>query len=590
MQRKPPMATRPSLRSSDGARPRSKSGAGRPPSSSRSPGPSRPSSAAAADKPVPSFLRPTVSSSMHSSSSSSSLPLPCASSSSAAGSKGAAAATARRSADKAPARPVGAPRPITPKDRASAQPVGAPRPITPKDRASAQPVGAPRPITLKDKAPAQPVGVPRPAKAKAPASASLWGAVSPRQLMQRASNAFKASSRSRSKKGKEEAAASASSGGKGGAGASARAKGQTSRAQHQQQQPETPAEPSPAVTPLELEAEEPVLLESDAAGQNGQDVATSQEAASTDITTVAVRCQEEQVGAGQPKEKAEEEEEDDVAVEEKIIQVEAEMSDLQEERPQSSEVVETETGAHERTDDGSPAVVGEAAATPEGEDELATSAAEEKIVEEIQRAEATENSKANANPEEPDQETGVISEEPKEGTSVVSEEPKPKEAADPTTAQKREEASDEPKTAAGSNASAPTTPLTEAANYDGNDDVEATPKQVSASEPVTPVAEGISKGKEVMETQQQSASAPTTPASKQAAIPEDAASALAFRGRRVRTAMERRSEEEQPKRKEVARSNDVIEEAKSKLMEKRKSKVKALVGAFETVMDSPRAS
>ncbi|KAL5664093.1 hypothetical protein ACJX0J_024201, partial [Zea mays] len=359
----------------------------------------------------------------------------------------------------APARPVGAPRPITPKDRASAQPVGAPRPITPKDRASAQPVGAPRPITLKDKAPAQPVGVPRPAKAKAPASASLWGAVSPRQLMQRASNAFKASSRSRSKKGKEEAAASASSGGKGGA------------------------------------------------GQNGQDVATSQEAASTDITTVAVRCQEEQVGAGQPKEKAE-----------------AEMSDLQEERPQSSEVVETETGAHERTDDGSPAVVGEAAATPEGEDELATSAAEEKIVEEIQRAEATENSKANANPEEPDQETGVISEEPKEGTSVVSEEPKPKEAADPTTAQKREEASDEPKTAAGSNASAPTTPLTEAANYDGNDDVEATPKQ-------------------------------------------------------------RRSEEEQPKRKEVARSNDVIEEAKSKLMEKRKSKVKALVGAFETVMD-----
>ncbi|PWZ21059.1 hypothetical protein Zm00014a_024003 [Zea mays] len=585
------MATRPSLRSSDGARPRSKSGAGRPPSSSRSPGPSRPSSAAAADKPVPSFLRPTVSSSMHSSSSSSSLALPCASSSSAAGSKGAAAATARRSADKAPARPVGAPRPITPKDRASAQPVGAPRPITPKDRASAQPVGAPRPITLKDKAPAQPVGVPRPAKAKAPASASLWGAVSPRQLMQRASNAFKASSRSRSKKGKEEAAASASSGGKGGAGASAcRAKGQTSRAQHQQQQPETPAEPSPAVTPLELEAEEPVLLESDAAGQNGQDVATSQEAASTDITTVAVRCQEEQVGSGQPKEKAEEE--DDVAVEEKIIQVEAEMPDLQEKRPQSSEVVETGTEAHERTDDGSPAVLGEEAATPEGEDELATSAAEEKVVEEIQRAEATENSEANANSEEPDQETSVISEEPKEGTSVVSEEPK--EAVDPTTVQKRVEASDEPKTAAGSSVSAPTTPLTEAANYDGNDDVEAAPKQVSASEPVTPVAEGISKGKEVMETQQQSASAPTTPASKQAAIPVDAASAsaLAFRGRRVRTAMERRSEEEQPKRKEVARSNDVIEEAKSKLMEKRKSKVKALVGAFETVMDmdSPRAS
>jgi hypothetical protein len=79
-------------------------------------------------------------------------------------------------------------------------------------------------------------------------------------------------------------------------------------------------------------------------------------------------------------------------VEEKIIQVEAEMPELQEVRPQSSEVVETETEAHGRTDDSSPVVVGEEATTPEREDELATSTAEEKIVEEIQRAEATENS------------------------------------------------------------------------------------------------------------------------------------------------------------------------------------------------------
>jgi hypothetical protein len=79
-------------------------------------------------------------------------------------------------------------------------------------------------------------------------------------------------------------------------------------------------------------------------------------------------------------------------VEEKIIQVEAEMPQLQEVRPQISEVVEIETEAHERMDDGSLAIVGEEAATPEGEDELATSTTEEKIAEEIQRAEAIENS------------------------------------------------------------------------------------------------------------------------------------------------------------------------------------------------------
>jgi len=60
-----------------------------------------------------------------------------------------------------------------------------------------------------------------------------------------------------------------------------------------------------------------------------------------------------------------------------------------------------------------------------------------------------------------------------------------------------------------------------------------------------------------------------------------------FQGSRVKTAMEARPESEQPRRREVARSNDVIEEARTKLLEKRQcSRVKALVGAFETVMDT----
>uniref|UniRef100_A0A0E0P1G4 Calmodulin-binding domain-containing protein n=1 Tax=Oryza rufipogon TaxID=4529 RepID=A0A0E0P1G4_ORYRU len=64
-----------------------------------------------------------------------------------------------------------------------------------------------------------------------------------------------------------------------------------------------------------------------------------------------------------------------------------------------------------------------------------------------------------------------------------------------------------------------------------------------------------------------------------------------FKGSRVKTAMEKRSEEEQPRRREMARwSNDVIEEARSKLLEKRQcSRVKALVGAVETVMDAKSA-
>jgi len=71
---------------------------------------------------------------------------------------------------------------------------------------------------------------------------------------------------------------------------------------------------------------------------------------------------------------------------------------------------------------------------------------------------------------------------------------------------------------------------------------------------------------------------------------EKKGAARKFQGSRVRTAMEARAESEQPRRREATpRSNDVIEEARSKLLEMRQcSRVRALVGAFETVMDSNR--
>jgi hypothetical protein len=57
-----------------------------------------------------------------------------------------------------------------------------------------------------------------------------------------------------------------------------------------------------------------------------------------------------------------------------------------------------------------------------------------------------------------------------------------------------------------------------------------------------------------------------------------------FQGSRVKTAMVARAESEHPRRREVARSNDRIEEACTKLLAKRQgSRVRALVGAFETV-------
>jgi hypothetical protein len=49
-------------------------------------------------------------------------------------------------------------------------------------------------------------------------------------------------------------------------------------------------------------------------------------------------------------------------------------------------------------------------------------------------------------------------------------------------------------------------------------------------------------------------------------------------------ALANRAEVAQSWRKDDPKSNDVIEETKAKLLEERKSRVKALVGAFETVM------
>lgn len=53
---------------------------------------------------------------------------------------------------------------------------------------------------------------------------------------------------------------------------------------------------------------------------------------------------------------------------------------------------------------------------------------------------------------------------------------------------------------------------------------------------------------------------------------------------KIRAAMDASKRNAEAVKKETVRSNDVIEEAKSKFLEKRKNKVLALVGAFETVM------
>jgi hypothetical protein len=149
--------------------------------------------------------------------------------------------------------------------------------------------------------------------------------------MQKASNALKTTSKSHGKKSKEAAAS-----GKGGAGGSARAKGEASRARPQQ--PETPAEPSPAVTPMDTE--EPVLLEPEGGVQNEEHGATSlREGVSTDIATVEEKDHEEHA----------------VEVEKTILEepeavkeaAPAPEPQLQEEKPQSSAVAETEAKSQE---------------------------------------------------------------------------------------------------------------------------------------------------------------------------------------------------------------------------------------------------
>jgi hypothetical protein len=189
-------------------------------------------------------------------------------------------------------------------------------------------------------------------------------------------------------------------------------------------------------------------------------------------------------------------------------------------------------------------------------------------------------------PEQPKEETSMIPEQPKEETSLLSEQSK----EDPPPVEKQVELPEGAELSVASSATAAP-----------EDEETSVPKQASASEPVTPVQEAVSKDKAVIEALP-SASELATPAiavekaaagasSRQTTVPEgDDSSKLAFKGSKVKTAMEKRSEEEQPKKKEVARSNDVIEVTKSRLLEKRKSKVKALVGAFETVMDSPPSS
>ncbi|KAG8074783.1 hypothetical protein GUJ93_ZPchr0006g46355 [Zizania palustris] len=517
------MATRPSTRSRDGARPRSTSG--RPPSSPRSSDSSRQparssfTASSVSDKPVPSFLRPTVSSSLHSSASSSSL---------SSSSKG-PSATSRRSTDKSPSGP--------------------PRPITPKAK------------------------VPAATAASSSSSSSRWSAVSPRQLIQRASNAIKASSKSRAKKDKDAATpatstvgkeVTTSAAGKEVASGSAGPTRAQSVEEHHHQSPEAPAESSPAAMQEEAATAEPK------AEQDKLQEATSQDVAAT----VEEKGQEEPVGVGTEETKGGEEE---VVIQEDAAAVKTEAPEAEEKQTQPRDAAESETVLQKNPDDEPThvAIVKEASqesTTPNGQQDKAESsmveetAMEEEIkVEEGQQEEALKSDENKANSE-----SSVISEDPKEEEPVVTE--------------AQEEVSVVVKMAVEpSISSEPSTPLDEARH-----DVETV--QASPSESTTPVNEAINQ-KAAIDTLLPT-SEPSTPV-KEAAKEEGTSMEtdsdklkLTFKGSKVKTAMEKRSEEEQPKKKDVARSNDVIEETKSKLLEKRKSKVKALVGAFETVMDT----
>lgn len=394
--------------------------------------------------------------------------------------------------------------------------------------------------------------------------------------MQKASNAFKVG-KSRSKKNKElaapAAAAAASASGNDAADVietetSARALPVEEQQQH----------PAPETTPLDVHQEE-VVVERNAA-QSAREEATSQEVVSTDIETEEQRGRDEQASEGDAeKPKAIH---DQKVVMEESEAVEVDKAPVPGEKPQTGNVEETAKEAETNTEDEPPAAVGDAAGKesstlPSGQDEPAASMAREEVVEETKAEERQQQ-------EEPAKQEEVKG---NSEASAISEEPK-------------EQAGESKLTAASRATSMPATSLEEA--LEAMDTPTNAATTTSRSEPVTPAKEDISKDKAVIDTLL-SASAPTTPlrgggsarrggtsaAASMAKIPEEAVR-LTFKGSKVKTALEKRPEEAQPKKKEVARSNDVLEETKSKLLEKKASKGRALVGAFEVVMDSPRAS
>jgi hypothetical protein len=406
-------------------------------------------------------------------------------------------------------------------------------------------------------------------------------------------------------------------------------------------------QPSETTTEAPLDVQAEVVVEAKAA-QDKQEEATSREAVSIDhVKTEEETDQDERVIAEEPREDAEKGKAVvDVEVEEKVMPEESvdavkECTPVPEEKPQTGAV---EEASEKEAEDKLPpaAIVEESAKEPAAalnvQDESAMNTVEEEVVVETNAAERqqeelpkpeeiTENSEKTGMPEEitVNSEKSVMPEEitvnseksvtPKEITensekSVMPEEIREKSGKSVTIAEESKEqpaaaekqqdevADEEPKMIAASRASSlPATSLEAAL-----EEMDATTKaqaSTSRSEPVSPAKEAISKDKVVIDTLL-SASAPTTPVKGDvqkggatssplmAKIPEEMR--LSFKGRKVKTAMEKRTEEEQPKKKEVARSNDVLEETKSKLLEKKKSKVGALVGAFETVMDSPRVS
>ncbi|XP_037467207.1 probable serine/threonine-protein kinase kinX [Triticum dicoccoides] len=427
-------------------------------------------------------------------------------------------------------------------------------------------------------------------KSKGKASTSRWSVASPRQLMQKASHAFKVG-RSRSKKSKDLAgpAAEAMASVKETPGASGEINAEAARPPPVPEQQRRPAEMT-AATPLDVVQSE-VVVEPNAA-MKLQEEATSRpgEIVSNEIKTEEETRQEEQVIPEEPRAEAEKanaiDEEKAVIPKESVEAVKVD-EPAPEENPQAGNVEGAQKEAEKITQDEPPppaAVVEEPtkeAATPLNvlQDEPAASPVQEEAVveskaEERPQAEPAKHEDAMKQPE----------------TSLISEEPKEQSAA----TQKQAEAAEEPKMIAASKASSvPATSLEEAL-----EEVDTVTKVgTSRSEPVTPAKQAINKDKAVIDTIL-SASEPTTPlrgaAKKEGAtsfmgkIPEEGR--MSFKGSRVKTAMEKRPEEAHPKKKEVSRSNDVLEETKSKLLEKKKSKVKALVGAFEVVMDSPRAS